>query len=639
MGSPFIPDLRVGGIGGILDDIYNGVGSAGADLLGRLGATSGGGGGGIYGDNLPYIPPPAPGIVSSTQPRSGGGGGGGIDVNEVADLMSLGFSYDEALDIASVPGQAAAVIASYTGGGSGSGGGGGGGSGAAARYLLPEESAQMNAQTYGVQLQNQLLERELAANPYLQPIQDSTTGNLLLYNTQTGAVEKVVGKFGYADIDPERSFGEQIRQFDVAEQRLRASDAVAAELGRGNLALATELGRGGLAVDNRRLDLDTELGRGRLALDDRIQTGYLGNDTARVGLEGRRLDLDTELGRGRLSLDTELGRGNLDVNRGQLGVNQGQLRLNERSQIANEKLGNRQQELERSSFVADVLRKPSDFLARAFMQRGGTSPTGMVTQADIINNLKSSINAFSEGGATQEGMFTTGEQGKEAIINPTGAPIIVLNNSDTNRLMEGGDVSGYAGGTMDLFGGEGAIGRLGNVFRNGISYDPNKPGNTQRPATPTQPTWGNGNGSNYQPGNSWNGNVSAQPISQGRIGQDIMGTGAAAGHFAGTNLAGIGTTIGNINTPNVTQEGLAAMARSVLPPGLEAAIHGDGRIPSARPVGNLTLGRLSRLTPDELEAMNSYLGVAYNTTLDNEIALLQERFGPVVSRARGRLIG
>lgn len=51
--------------------------------------------------------------------------------------------------------------------------------------------------------------------------------------------------------------------------------------------------------------------------------------------------------------------------------------------------------LEQNEAVADRTRKPSDFLARAFSTRGGTSPMGMVTQADLINDLSGRIEGFN----------------------------------------------------------------------------------------------------------------------------------------------------------------------------------------------------------------------------------------------------
>lgn len=45
--------------------------------------------------------------------------------------------------------------------------------------------------------------------------------------------------------------------------------------------------------------------------------------------------------------------------------------------------------LEQQKYIGQILREPADFLARAFSQRGGQSPFPEVTQADLINKLRS----------------------------------------------------------------------------------------------------------------------------------------------------------------------------------------------------------------------------------------------------------
>lgn len=52
--------------------------------------------------------------------------------------------------------------------------------------------------------------------------------------------------------------------------------------------------------------------------------------------------------------------------------------------------------LDNAGFTRDVLRSPSDYVARAFFQRGGTSPLPQVSQADIINQLRSNIEGFNK---------------------------------------------------------------------------------------------------------------------------------------------------------------------------------------------------------------------------------------------------
>lgn len=69
-----------------------------------------------------------------------------------------------------------------------------------------------------------------------------------------------------------------------------------------------------------------------------------------------------------------------------------------------------------AEFTRDVLRNPSDFLARAFFQRGGESPLPVISQADVINQLRSNISGFNE----VLGGFNTGPL-NNAFTQPTSA--------------------------------------------------------------------------------------------------------------------------------------------------------------------------------------------------------------------------
>lgn len=51
--------------------------------------------------------------------------------------------------------------------------------------------------------------------------------------------------------------------------------------------------------------------------------------------------------------------------------------------------------LDNARFTADMTQNPADFIARAFMQRGGESPLSVVSQADLINQLTQNIGAFN----------------------------------------------------------------------------------------------------------------------------------------------------------------------------------------------------------------------------------------------------
>ena len=383
-----------------------------------------------------------------------------------------------------------------------------------------------------------------------------------------------------------QSFAENQRQYNTTEGRLNTE-----------LGVQTELGRGNLQVAQGRLGLDRELGQGQLAL-----------------------------GQQRLGLDTELGRGQLGVQQGQLGVNQGALKVSQNDQ-----------NLKESQYVADVLRKPSDFLARAFLSRGSVSPQATVTQADIINNLRAGIKQYASGGATTEGKFVTGDSksgkptgNEEMIINPTNAPILVLNNDQTQQVMgKIGSTSRYADGT-DPYAGNWAeklaAGQWGNPA----------------PTPVTQALGGGASSGGFNQSEtgplSYNGFSTNDPalFHQALLAEAQRKQSMQPVLPPVDNTPQMTDTIAPY-TP-VSQEELIATGRGSLPPAASAALYGmNGKIPGARPVGQLTPGRLAKLTPNELLALNTQLGVEFNTDLETEKSLLNQRFGPVVNRARGRL--
>lgn len=75
--------------------------------------------------------------------------------------------------------------------------------------------------------------------------------------------------------------------------------------------------------------------------------------------------------------------------------------------------------LDNAGFTRDVLKSAPDYLARAFFQQGQTSPLPQVSQADIINHLRSNIEGFNttlQGFNPQVGAYQA-----PAAFNP-GAP-------------------------------------------------------------------------------------------------------------------------------------------------------------------------------------------------------------------------
>ena len=68
----------------------------------------------------------------------------------------------------------------------------------------------------------------------------------------------------------------------------------------------------------------------------------------------------------------------------------------------------RDQDLQESQFVADILRNPSDALARGFFQRGENSPLPVVGQADLLNMLgKAGTSTIGRPGAAPGGVAPT----------------------------------------------------------------------------------------------------------------------------------------------------------------------------------------------------------------------------------------
>lgn len=170
-------------------------------------------------------------------------------------------------------------------------------------------------------------------------------------------------------------------QFDVTEGRLSDQFLQSIGLSRDQLAASMEQ----FGITEARL-------RDQLALTAEVERGRLDVDRGRLGVEQGRLGLDTELGRGRLGLDTTLGLGELG--------------------------------LEQSKFVANILRNPSDALARLFMQRGEESPVPFVSQADLINRLRTEFTAAQEAGqvAAAGGSRLDGTAGAGGLAGPTAAP-------------------------------------------------------------------------------------------------------------------------------------------------------------------------------------------------------------------------
>lgn len=76
--------------------------------------------------------------------------------------------------------------------------------------------------------------------------------------------------------------------------------------------------------------------------------------------------------------------------------------------------------LDRSRFMADVLRNPSDALARLYMQRGGVSPTAFISQADILNSFNQGVaNTSAAASALSSSLANDLASKYNGVKNPT----------------------------------------------------------------------------------------------------------------------------------------------------------------------------------------------------------------------------
>lgn len=206
-----------------------------------------------------------------------------------------------------------------TAGGTGSGGG-------ASRFLFPEEQRQL-------ELQNAALERELELSrmgasrfeEFNGVLFDPLTGEIYdPTNAGLGRDAHDLNKSRF-DFESGSQFEELIRQFNEQQGTTRRGQDLNYDLGnKAESRLMQALG------------LETELGRGNL-----------------------------QLGRDRLNLDTELGRGN--------------------------------QTLEKNRQIQEILSRPSDAVASLFMNRG-RSFSDKITQADLINELNAPAPVATAGG-------------------------------------------------------------------------------------------------------------------------------------------------------------------------------------------------------------------------------------------------
>jgi hypothetical protein len=117
-------------------------------------------------------------------------------------------------------------------------------------------------------------------------------------------------------------------------------------------------------------------GGGGLSARDLQQAGQFDRSLSE---DARQFDLSTA--EGRRQFDESLAQRGLET-----ALSEG--RLN-RADVGDLGLGLGRLNLDQQQFIAEILRNPADFLARAFTQRGGESPFPEISQADLINRLGS----------------------------------------------------------------------------------------------------------------------------------------------------------------------------------------------------------------------------------------------------------
>lgn len=167
---------------------------------------------------------------------------------------------------------------------------------------------------------------------------------------------------------------------------------------------------GRLAVDQERLGFDREKyaqdfteGTRRWEAEQGIALRKLGIDEET--LKARRDEFATNFAENQRQFNVTEGRASLefgerqalersrlnqegDYQRGQLQLGQSRLDLERQAQAQENAIRAQQNALAKQQYIGKVLSSPSDFIARAFMQRGMVSPNTPITQADLINQIE-----------------------------------------------------------------------------------------------------------------------------------------------------------------------------------------------------------------------------------------------------------
>lgn len=349
-----------------------------------------------------------------------------------------------------------------------------------------------------------------------------------------------------------------------------------------------------------------------------FQTGYAGLDPQ------EKFAADEAYRSATLRADAEARRGQFEI---------------QSAQLLQQALANRrQQELEAQRQVAEILRNPSDYISAAFLQRGKPAPSATVTHADLINRLYEQTGtgqpkSFATGGATTAGKFMVGDKpnrttgAEEIILNPTNAPITVIpaNGSFTGPRFATGTSTGwlaalekaneeYAGraanpsGTIpSLTVGRGPEHQFSNVTPEQAAAVANFFGAKPAPTASTSPV--NPTVTQTTPAFDWEKYYEMERADRRAFLEEFR------------NI---------FNRPlgqPTSQSELVSQAQTNSPPAVSALLSGQRQDPLRFKFPLFSPRQLGQLTPNELKALSSRLGVGFNTSLDDVRAAQEQRYG------------
>lgn len=224
----------------------------------------------------------------------------------------------------------------------------------------------------------------------------------------SGQYQVIQPGFGFAEIDPERTFAENVRQFDVSEQGTADRAALNAQVqGFQSInALAPQLGR--LALDNAQFTKDT-LSKG----GDYLARAFFQRGSTSPLPTVSQADIINQL------------RENIAGFQGALsgfgGVQQRPLRPE-------------------TKITSDPA-KPVEPEQQRAPQSASKAPAGALSalsadqRAQVPEFVKRQIPGFAMGGHTTEPMMRVGEKGDEIIVNPTNAPLAIIPHDDVSERM------------------------------------------------------------------------------------------------------------------------------------------------------------------------------------------------------------